>query len=68
MPEMSFRMSRAEARAVWHSLSVAVTLLREIDDVPPSAPLYGQENVLLAVARRLDHEINHAAATPGEGE
>ena len=55
--------SEAEARAVWHAISTAITLMDAVEaepgnSIPKHAPLYGQRPRLVAVAQRLDHEIN----------
>lgn len=55
--EVTLAYDRATARAIWHSIAIAVQLLDELD-VPPDAPLYGQRDALLAAARALDHELN----------
>lgn len=48
------------ARAVWHSICMAVQLMDDIGDIPADAPLHGQRDLLVAAAQRLDHQINHA--------
>lgn len=59
--EVVFAMPADEARAVWHSICTTVQLMDQVA-VPPHAPLYGWRDRLVAAARRLDHEINHAPA------
>ncbi len=64
MPEpITLRMDPAEARAAWHAIGTAVSLMDAIEAepgnaIPSHAPLHGQRERLIAVARRLDHEIN----------
>lgn len=53
-------MDPQEARAVWHALGGIVDLIDQVDTIPPHAPLYGQRDRLIDVARRLDHECNQA--------
>ncbi len=65
--EIALRMDAAEARAAWHAIGIAVTLMDAVEaepgnSIPPHAPLYGQRDRLIAVAQRLDHEINCAPA------
>jgi hypothetical protein len=60
---VSLDMEATEARAVWHAISTAVDLMDAVEAepgnaIPPHAPLYGQRDRLIAVAQRLDHEIN----------
>lgn len=57
---LAFAMTAAEARVVWHAIALAVDLIDQVDDIPPTAPLYGKRAQLVATAQRLDHEINHA--------
>jgi hypothetical protein len=54
------RMKPDEARAAHHALATTISLMDQVGDVPPDAPLYGWRDGLAALARRLDHEINHA--------
>jgi len=54
------RVDPEEARALWHATCLAVDLIDQVGEVPSDAPLYGQRDRLVALARRLDHEINHA--------
>lgn len=58
--EVTLSMDAVEARALWHAACVVVQIYGEVDYIPPHAPLYGQRDRLVALARRLDHEINHA--------
>ncbi len=60
---VTLQMDLPEARAAWHAISTAVHLMDAVEAepgnaVPPNAPLYGQRERLIAVAQRLDHEIN----------
>lgn len=55
-------MDTVEARALWHAAGMAVGLMDELGEIPPEAPLHGQRDRLADVARRLDHQINHAGA------
>lgn len=59
---VTLRMDALEARALWHAACTTVTLMDEVGDIPTHAPLYGQRDRLMDVARRLDHEINHEPA------
>lgn len=64
-PRLAFKVGADEARAVWHAISTAVSLMDQIEaepgnSVPAHAPLYGWRDRLMEVARRLDHEINTA--------
>jgi hypothetical protein len=53
------RMDTQEARALWHAACTTVELMDKVGRIPREAPLYGQRDRLIAVAKRLDHEINH---------
>lgn len=56
--DVILRLSRDEARALWHAAGTTVLLMDEVGEIPKDAPLYGQRDRLAAVARRIDHEIN----------
>lgn len=58
-PSVTLKMDIETARAVWHAIGTSVELMDAVE-VPPHAPLFGQRDRLVAAARRLDHEINHA--------
>jgi hypothetical protein len=60
---VTLHMDPVTARALWHAACTTVELMDKVDDIPAHAPLYGQRDRLVAVARELDQEINHA----GEG-
>ncbi len=63
-----FAMTPTEARAVWHVLGMGVDLMDAVnDEIPSSAPLFGKRDELVALARRLDHEINHSVPAGSEG-
>jgi hypothetical protein len=64
MSTVTLRMEPAEARAAHHALATVVQLMDEVGEIPPHAPLYGWRDRLAALARRLDHEINHAGHNP----
>jgi hypothetical protein len=57
-PIVVLEMDPVEARALWCAAGIAVQLLDEVG-AAPDAPLFGQRDRLEALARRLDHEINH---------
>lgn len=56
---VTLRMDPTEARALWHAACTTVELMDQVGEIPSHAPLYGQRDRLVGVARRLDHEINH---------
>lgn len=58
-PIIVLSMEADLARAVWHAISTTITLMDEVGEIPKNAPLYGQRDRLVSVARRLDHEIRH---------
>lgn len=63
-------MDPAEARALWHAACTTVQLIDAVEaepgnSIPPHAPLYGQRDRLVAVARRLDHECNQVERDTG---
>lgn len=58
--DVHFAMDTVEARAVWHAIATTVDLMDQVGEIPAEAPLFGQRDRLVAVAQRLDHEINHA--------
>lgn len=58
--DVLLRLDADEARALWHSACTTVTLMDEVGEIPPHAPLYGQRDRLAAVAQRLDHKCNQA--------
>lgn len=65
MNDVTLTMDGVTARAVWHAVCTTVLLIDAVEDepgnsVPPHAPLYGQRERLVDVARRLDHECNQA--------
>lgn len=62
---ITFRMTPGEARAVWHALGMGVDLIDAVDEIPTHAPLFGKRDELVALARRLDHEINCAVDGAG---
>lgn len=62
--QVALLMDLDEARAAHHALATTVTLIDEVDYIPPSAPLYGKRDTLVAVAKRLDHGINQASFNP----
>lgn len=59
---LALDLSEQEAHDVHHALSMAVDLMRQVGAIPADAPLYGAENRLLLVARRLSHERTHKGA------
>ena len=60
MSTVVLTMDPIEARALWHAACTTLQLIDQVSDIPREAPLYGQRDRLVQVARRLDHEINHA--------
>ena len=67
--EVVLRMDSTEARVLWHAASTTVELMDAVasepgNSIPPHAPLYGQRERLLGLARCLDHETNQAGG-PG---
>jgi hypothetical protein len=72
---VTLEMDHDEARALWHAAGTTVSLMEQVEaepgnSIPPHAPLYGQKDRLVGVARRLDHEINCVPpdSPPTEGE
>jgi hypothetical protein len=61
---INLRLTAVEAQAAWHALSTTVRLIDAVD-VPVHAPLYGQRARLIAIAQRLDHEINSQRSENG---
>ena len=61
MSEIVLRLDAVEARALWHAVCTAGQLMDHVGEIPRDAPLYGQRDRIVEIARRLDHEINHAA-------
>jgi hypothetical protein len=60
---LAFRMTPDEALAVWHVLGMGVDLMDAVNEIPRDAPLFGKRDELVALARRLDHEIHCAPAS-----
>lgn len=58
------RMTPDEARTLHLAAGTTVSLMDQVGDVPAEAPLYGKRDELVRIARRLDHEINHAGFNP----
>ena len=64
LPEVRLGLTDREAEDVHHALATTVSLMDQVDSIPPEAPLHGRRSSLVAVARRLDHERRHRGALP----